>query len=232
MTNKKKRGKRKVTKRARKSKGLYGLSFKDTGQSTAENVGMQTVLSVIGGIFGAAAGSVFGSASLLGVVLGAAGIAYKIPFLASLGFTAAATPLAKDIDQNLYKVLPGGGTGTPTNVPATTNGVDDLDGFNIKQFGSDAKARAGAYFKNLAEKLTFGKYKPEDVQKAIQTVQGLFGPDESVSYFLNPGTSGMGDVDFSALDKLKAQIAQANAPNNNQNLTGEENGEDDFAGII
>jgi hypothetical protein len=240
MTSRKKSGKAKARrkthhKRRSKNLGFLGIDLSDEGKPTVKSVAVQTALSIGTAILGAAAGSAFGSASVLALGFGIMGIVWKIPALAAFGFTAAATPLSKDADKLVSQLNPGPG-GTPIPATATTsatatNGFDDLEGLNLKQFGADAKARVEAYFKNLAEKVTFGKYKGDDVKTAIQTVQGLFGPDESVSYFLNPGTSGVGEVDLSALDKIQQQVAQLSA-GSQSSLSGDEFEEDDFSGII
>jgi hypothetical protein len=217
-------------KKGRKGKAKSGLFGVD--QPTAEKaqrVFLETLkyLGVLVG--GTATGVVLGKYSLAGIPAGIIALIADKPTLAMLAFTAAAAP-AIDLERQALPAVKV--SETQAGVQAGTAGFEGMEGFDFKQFTDDAKARLHAYFMSLGEKLHLSpKQTTAAAAKALQTVQGLFGPDESVSYFLNPGTSGMGEVDLSALDKLQAQIAQANAANN-QNLTGDQDEEDDFAGII
>lgn len=224
MANSKKRAKRKTkargTKRTTKNKGFLGFDFSSSGKNDPQQIALEVLKCLGAVIVGTAAGAGLGYGSLAGIPVGILAIIKKSPILASLAFTAAAAPLLK-LEQQAG--VPG------TTAPATTTaGFDGMEGFDIRKFGADAKARLEAYFQGLTEKLTLGKMKPSVAAATLKTVQGLFGPDESVSYFLNPGS--VGEVDNAILAKLKEQIAQATAGNNQVN--GDNENEDDFAGII
>jgi hypothetical protein len=79
---------------------------------------------------------------------------------------------------------------------AITTSTESVEGFDIKQIASDAKDRVGTFFKNFGEKLYLSK----------ETIAGLAGDDEQVTYFVNPYSNK--ELDMSAIDRIQEQIAQ------------------------
>lgn len=75
---------------------------------------------------------------------------------------------------------------------------ESVEGFDIKQIASEAKERVGTFFKNFGEKL----YLPKE------TINGLAGNDDQVTYFVNPFSTK--ELDMSAIDRIQEQIAQMN----------------------
>jgi hypothetical protein len=108
---------------------------------------------------------------------------------------------------------------TPVVVaPTGTSGYDDMEGFDIKKFESDAKARLTTYFKSIGEKFYLPKPKSESTTALkLQTVTGLNG-NEEVSYFINPNNMGEAP-DMSSLDKISENIAKLSAGGSTQ-VTG------------
>src|SRR6185437_8499219 len=95
----------------------------------------------------------------------------------------------------------------------------DMEGFDIKKFEADAKARLQSYFSSIAEKTYFlPKPKTQTTPTIqLQPVTGLNGGEE-VSYFLNPNNMGA-TPDMSSLDKISEQVAKL-AAGGNSNITG------------
>jgi hypothetical protein len=113
---------------------------------------------------------------------------------------------------------------TPVIVPTTaTSGYEDMEGIDIKQLETDAKARLEAYFKGISDKLYLPK---STANKTLQPVTGLNG-NEDAMYFINPNSMGEAP-DLSRLDKIQEQIAQLSAGNGTA-ITGY--GEDDLNNI-
>ena len=80
----------------------------------------------------------------------------------------------------------------------TETSTESVEGFDIKQIASEAKDRVGTFFKNFGEKLYLSK----------QTIAGLAGDDDNVTYFVNPYSNK--ELDMSAIDRVQEQIAQMN----------------------
>ncbi|HMV08144.1 MAG TPA: hypothetical protein PK325_01045 [Cyclobacteriaceae bacterium] len=80
----------------------------------------------------------------------------------------------------------------------TETSTESVEGFDIKQIASEAKDRVGTFFKNFGEKLYLSK----------QTIAGLSGDDDNVTYFVNPYSNK--ELDMSAIDRVQEQIAQMN----------------------
>jgi len=123
--------------------------------------------------------------------------------------------------KNLYWTMAGAGLflangyQAKADVPPadnTTNGIEDeVNGFDFASFKDKAKERAKNYFSSFTEKLYLPKPKTE-------TVSGLNGGEEEVTYFMNPYSTKKGQLDMSKLDDVQAQIAQMNQPVNGVEL--------------
>lgn len=81
---------------------------------------------------------------------------------------------------------------------------ESVEGFDIKQIASEAKDRVGTFFRNFGEKLYLSK----------ETIAGLAGDDEQVTYFVNPYSTR--ELDMSAIDRIQEQIAQMNGAGLNE----------------
>lgn len=79
---------------------------------------------------------------------------------------------------------------------ANTTTTEGVEGFDLKQIATEAKDRVGTFFKNFGEKLYLSK----------ETIAGLAGDDEQVTYFVNPYSNK--ELDMSAIDRIQEQIAQ------------------------
>jgi hypothetical protein len=84
------------------------------------------------------------------------------------------------------------------NAATSETTTESVEGFDIKQIASEAKDRVGTFFKNFGEKLYLSK----------QTIAGLAGDDDNVTYFVNPYSNK--ELDMSAIDRVQEQIAQMN----------------------
>jgi hypothetical protein len=82
--------------------------------------------------------------------------------------------------------------------------TETVEGFDMKQIASEAKDRVGTFFKNFGEKLYLSK----------ETIAGLAGDDEQVTYFVNPYSTK--ELDMSAIDRIQEQIAQMNGAGLNE----------------
>jgi hypothetical protein len=131
---------------------------------------------------GSAAGTVVGTPSgIAGILLGGAGFLTKNLYLTSLGAGMFFSSGVKAAAQQ-------GLVGT----------AEDMEGFDIDQ----VKDRAKAYFQMLGKKLYLPMAKKEETTEATDTAANGLNGDEQVSYFINPYTQNMND-----LDKVHANIS-------------------------
>jgi hypothetical protein len=132
---------------------------------------------------GSAAGSIGGIHSgIAGVLIGGAGFLTKNVYLTSLGAGLFFSSGVKEATQQ-------GLVGT----------AEDMEGFDMDVI----KGRAKAYFQMLGKKLylPMGKKEETTTETTDTGANGLNG-DEQVSYFINPYTQNMSD-----LDKVHANIS-------------------------
>ncbi|HEY9048275.1 MAG TPA: hypothetical protein VIN08_20350 [Ohtaekwangia sp.] len=97
------------------------------------------------------------------------------------------------------------------------NGMDDANGFDVKQIAQDAKDRVGKFFENFKDKL----YIPaDDAGDAKQGAAGAssntgtngLGASDNVQYFINPMSTK--DLDLSAMERVEQQVAALNRGTN------------------
>lgn len=173
----------KQRKSKRRTKGA-GLPGEVAALTKKHGLGMSTkegLLLAVTSIAAAGAGAALGKHSLLpGLALTIWGVHKQNKFLTAAGLGVSVT--------SGYKSL--------TSGRATTG----MEGLDAKTAITEAKDRVTNFFQNFSEKLYLPKSSPE-------TVNGLAGEEEPVTYFVNP-YSRPKELDMSAIDKIQAQIAE------------------------
>jgi hypothetical protein len=184
-------GKRNNKKR-NKAHGHHALFGNPAAVQSYKDTAKDGLFILVAAIAAGGAGAAIGKHSLLaGLPLTFYGIHNKNKYLIAAG-------LGLTLSNGFQK--PGGQS-------TTTQGID---GFDFKQFASDAKDRVGTFFQNFSEKLYLPK-KAEQQSSSEQTTEGV--GDDGVTYFINP-YKGTGDLDMSELDKIQSQIAEMNKQGN------------------